>query len=64
MHDGELATLNDVLAHYRAGGVNRPSLDPRIKPLDLSDSEASDLIAFLDSLTGTRQVVPLPILPN
>jgi cytochrome c peroxidase len=64
MHNGELATLNDVLVHYVSGGLNRPSLDPLIKPLALSDTEISELAAFLESLTGTRQVVPLPILPN
>ena len=64
MHDGELATLNEVLLHYISGGVDRPSLDPLIKPLALSDREVSDLSAFLDSLTGARQIVPLPILPN
>ena len=64
MHDGELATLNEVLLHYISGGVVRPSLDPLISPLALSDREISDLSTFLDSLTGTRQIVPLPILPN
>lgn len=64
MHDGELATLNEVVAHYVAGGEDRPSRDPLIGPLDLSDSDASDLVAFLNSLTGTRQVVPMPVLPN
>lgn len=64
MHNGELATLNDVVMHYASGGVDRPSLDPFMKPLDMSDRDISDLIAFLDSLTGARQVVPLPVLPN
>jgi cytochrome c peroxidase len=64
MHNGEMATLADVVAHYLVGGVDRPSRDPVIGPLDLSDGEFSDLVAFLNSLTGARQIVPMPVLPN
>jgi hypothetical protein len=35
-----------------------------MKPVKLSDAEIADLIAFLKSLTGSKQVVTLPILPN
>jgi len=64
MHDGELPTLAAVVAHYWAGGVDRPSRDPLLGPINLSDEEASDLVAFLNSLTGSRQVFPMPVLPN
>lgn len=52
MHDGSLATLRRVVAFYNAGGVPNELLDPRIRPLDLSSQEVSDLVAFLESLTG------------
>jgi cytochrome c peroxidase len=52
MHDGSLATLRDVVDFYDRGGVENEGLDPRIRPLGLSDAEARDLVAFLESLTG------------
>jgi cytochrome c peroxidase len=53
MHDGSLATLADVVAFYDRGGAPNPELDPRVHPLHLSAQEASDLVAFLESLTGS-----------
>jgi cytochrome c peroxidase len=53
MHDGSLATLEEVVAFYDRGGVPNPGLDPRIHPLGLSAQEASDLVAFLRALTGS-----------
>jgi cytochrome c peroxidase len=52
MHDGSLATLDDVIHHYMAGGVPHPGQDPLIVPLKLSPRDVEDLIAFLRSLTG------------
>jgi cytochrome c peroxidase len=52
MHDGSLATLDDVVRHYMGGGVPHPGQDPLIVPLNLSIREIEDLIAFLRSLTG------------
>jgi cytochrome c peroxidase len=52
MHDGSLATLDDVVAFYDAGGEPHDALDARIRPLDLSDGQRDDLVAFLESLTG------------
>ena len=64
MHNGEWATLEDVMRHYVVGGIPRPSRSPLLKPLDLSDAEIADVIAFMRSLTGSKQIVTLPILPN
>jgi len=47
MHDGSLATLEDVIEHYRKGGVPNPQLDEEIFPLKVSDEEKADLITFL-----------------
>ena len=52
MHDGSLATLDDVVAFYVGGGVPNDGLDPRIKPLALDADERAALRAFLESLTG------------
>ena len=53
MHDGSLATLEDVVRFYDRGGIPNDGLDPRVRPLGLSDSEVADLVAFLESLTGS-----------
>jgi cytochrome c peroxidase len=55
MHDGSLPTLEAVIEFYNQGGIPNPKLDPRIRPLDLSDQEKSDLLAFLKSLTGAQK---------
>jgi cytochrome c peroxidase len=52
MHDGGLATLEDVIEFYDRGGVQNPALDSRVRPLTLSQSEKRDLLAFLRGLSG------------
>jgi cytochrome c peroxidase len=59
MHDGSIATLTDVIAHYARGGRRAPRgatgdtrrRDPRLKPFAIDADEAADLVAFLESLT-------------
>ena len=51
MHDGSLATLREVIKHYNTGGKNHPQKSELIKPLNLTDSEQEQLIAFLETLT-------------
>jgi len=51
MHDGSLATLDDVIASYVAGGRGHPNTDPTIRPLDLDAEDEADLRAFLQALT-------------
>jgi cytochrome c peroxidase len=53
MHDGSLATLEDVLAYYDRGGNRNPHLDPAIRPLQLTAPEKQVLVSFLRSLSGT-----------
>jgi cytochrome c peroxidase len=64
MHNGEFATLDHVMRHYMVGGIERPSRSPLMQPIDLSEAEIADIITFMKSLTGSKQVVTLPILPN
>lgn len=52
MHDGSLATLEDVVAFYDRGGNPNPQLDPELRPLHLTPNETTALIAFLRSLSG------------
>jgi len=47
MHDGSLATLEDVIEHYDRGGTPNPQLDEEIFPLKLTTDEKKDLITFL-----------------
>jgi len=53
MHDGSLATIEDVIEHYDKGGKENPNLDPEMRPLKLTTREKADLRAFLRALTGT-----------
>jgi cytochrome c peroxidase len=64
MHNGSLATLQDVIALYDRGGIARPSRSALIGPLGLTDNEKADLVAFLRTLTSPPQSVPVPILPR
>lgn len=54
MHDGSLRTLWDVVDHYNKGGEANPYLDGGIEPLNLSEAEIDDLVAFLFTLTDSR----------
>ena len=51
MHDGSLATLDEVIEHYNSGGKNHINQSEHIKPLKLSVAEKEDLLAFLKALT-------------
>jgi cytochrome c peroxidase len=52
MHDGSVATLEDVVDYYDRGGNVNPWLDPELRPLHLSDDEKRALVAFLRALSG------------
>jgi cytochrome c peroxidase len=52
MHDGSVATLEDVIELYNKGGIDRPSRSPSIKPLGLTAAEKAELIAFLKTLSA------------
>ena len=63
MHDGSMATLEDVLDFYAAGGRNitsgpyagdgraHPNKSDLIASIDLSQQDKADLVAFLKTLT-------------
>jgi cytochrome c peroxidase len=52
MHDGSLKTLKEVVDFYAGGGNSNPYLDKEIRVIQLSGQDRSDLVAFLQSLTG------------
>jgi cytochrome c peroxidase len=58
MHDGSLETLRDVVVHYNNGGVTKEGdpvndfLSGGIRPLNLTDKEIDDLVAFMEALTS------------
>jgi len=52
MHDGSLATLEQVVDFYDTGGHANPWLSPQIRPLHLTAAERADLVTFLHALSG------------
>jgi cytochrome c peroxidase len=52
MHDGSLATLEDVIEFYNAGGGSVSGKSPLLQPLSLSEQDKRALVAFLKSLEG------------
>ncbi|HEX2059536.1 MAG TPA: cytochrome-c peroxidase, partial [Thermoanaerobaculia bacterium] len=51
MHAGQLATLDDVIAHYDHA-PSAPSGHTELKPLHLSAKERRQLASFLRTLSG------------
>ncbi|HRN87665.1 tryptophan tryptophylquinone biosynthesis enzyme MauG [Hyphomicrobium sp.] len=63
MHDGSMASLDEVIDHYEDGGKKRPSLSPEMQAVTLSAQERADLIAYLKTLQGPPLDVKMPRLP-
>jgi cytochrome c peroxidase len=63
-HDGSVATLKEVVAHYARGGDVKTNLSPQIKPLPLTGQEQEDLVEFLRSLSSPVGVYDRPVLPR
>jgi len=57
MHDGSEKTLRDVVQLYNRGGNPNKYKSPLINPLNLSDQEVDDVVAFLEAVTG--EVTPV-----
>jgi cytochrome c peroxidase len=65
MHNGRLATLRDVVHHYSTVSPDRLHSDGEaiLRALHLSDQEARDLVAFLETLQergGSYERKPFP----
>jgi cytochrome c peroxidase len=64
MHNGSLATLEEVVAFYNQGGGPRPNKSPLLKPLGLTGAEQRALVELLKSLAGDPVVIERPELPD
>lgn len=64
MHDGSLRTLEEVVEFYNRGGIQNPTLDIFVMPLELTPAEQKDLVAFLEALTGSLPKIDRPVLPK
>jgi cytochrome c peroxidase len=51
MHDGSLASLEDVIAHYESGGKPHVNKSEKVVPFQLARRQRKDLINFLNCLT-------------
>jgi len=72
MHNGTIATLEDVVDFYDRGGIakdGRTTDFPQtksalIKPLGLTKQEKADLLEFLKAFSGERILMDYPKLPE
>ena len=66
MHNGFFYTLEDVVEFYNAGGTEDVfgTKSFLIKPLGLTPGEQADLVAFLESMSGTEITEVVPELPE
>lgn len=65
MHDGSVATLEDVMKHYSEVSPDRLHSDgaPLVRALGLTQQQSADFVAFLRSLdTEPLRPTPLPAL--
>ena len=51
MHDGSIQTLEEVIEHYNLGGKVNNNKSSFIRPLNLTQQDKDDLVAFLNTLT-------------
>jgi cytochrome c peroxidase len=64
MRNGSYRTLIEVVEHYDRGGDDKTNLDLNMVPLSLTAGEKTDLVAFLESLTGVPPDIRVPSLPQ
>jgi cytochrome c peroxidase len=63
MHDGSMATLEEVVEWYDKGGHPSKHLSSKIRPLKLTDQEQADLVEFMKACTGPTPPVETSRLP-
>jgi len=63
MHDGSIATLEEVVEWYAKGGHPNPALSDKIRPLQLSTQDKADLVAFMLACTSPTSPVQTERLP-
>ena len=64
-HDGSAATLREAIDFMIGGGFDNAYLDrENMKPVELSEAEIYDLIAFLEALECNNGSIERPALPE
>jgi cytochrome c peroxidase len=63
MHDGSVATLEEVVEWYDKGGHPNPHLSEKVRPLKLSAQDKADLVEFMRACTGPTPTVEVSRLP-
>ena len=64
MHDGSVATLEEVVEWYDKGGHPNPALSDKIKPLNLTATEKEALVEFMKACTSPTSPVEMARLPE
>jgi cytochrome c peroxidase len=68
MHNGSIATLEEVIEYYDRGGDDHPNksffMQQFMKPIGLSGKEKEELLAFLKALGGEPPIFAKPELPR
>ena len=64
MHDGSVATLEEVVEWYDKGGHQNAHLSDKIRPLKLSEQDQIDLVEFMKACTGSTPTVETGRLPE
>ena len=65
MHDGSQETLEEVVEWYNKGGHKNPWLSDKMKPLNLTEKEKNELVAFMrEGLLGSFPKIETGRLPK
>lgn len=60
MHDGAMASLEEVIDHFASGGHPHPNRSAEMTTFVLTAQERADLIAFLHALNDERPIDQVP----
>lgn len=52
MHNGSLATLEEVIDYYDKGGIPNKNLHPLMRPLEMTTEDKKSLLSFMHALSG------------
>ena len=63
MHNGVFESLEEVIDFYDEGGGEGHNKSALLQPLNLTEDEKWELLAFLESLSGDEVRVAVPVLP-
>jgi cytochrome c peroxidase len=64
-HNGQARTLRDAIEYMASGGFSNEHLDSKnLKPVQLSDAEIFDLVAFFEALNCDSSGIEYPALPE